>query len=249
MTWRPLSERGIAALTTALNNSPIVPLLLDWCGQLGITGINQFRRLGFNRARHARLVWQAVVDHRHPIEAIAEVQLPTIYGASGSDLRFTLDILGRVRPVPEDPHPPGMAAERPMPTWRLSVPRLYTLVDGLLAALTDSGVMSTLADLAAIDPVVVPQPPDLDFLTGPSMEDLLNLLGLTTVEDAGTSHGANLIADPALDLRHPPERHEQVDSWLLQVGLDAGLLGMERLLAQYHHQASGQSNGGQVERT
>jgi Helix-turn-helix domain len=56
---------------------------------------------------------------------------------------------------------------------------------------------------------------------------------VTPVEDAGTSHRANLIADPALDLRDTSERQEQVNSWLLQAGLDAGLLGMERLLGEY----------------
>lgn len=54
------------------------------------------------------------------------------------------------------------------------------------------------------------------------------------MKEAGTSNGANLIADPALDLRDPAERREQVDSWLVQLGLDAGLLGMEGLLGQYH---------------
>ena len=34
-------------------------------------------------------------------------------------------------------------------------------------------------------------------------------------------------ANPALDLRVVAERQDQVDGWLRQLGLDAGLTGME----------------------
>jgi hypothetical protein len=39
-------------------------------------------------------------------------------------------------------------------------------------------------------------------------------------------------ADPTLDLSSASERAEQVDSWLRQMSGDAGLLGVERLIAQ-----------------
>lgn len=42
-------------------------------------------------------------------------------------------------------------------------------MDGVLATLTDQGVTRGLADLAGLDPVVVPQPPNMDFVTGPSV--------------------------------------------------------------------------------
>jgi hypothetical protein len=37
-------------------------------------------------------------------------------------------------------------------------------------------------------------------------------------------------ADPVLDLSDRADRAEQVDRWLTQIGADAGLVGMERLI-------------------
>jgi hypothetical protein len=71
---------------------------------------------------------------------------------------------------------------------------------------------------------------DLYFHTGPLVADLLYLDGLEAVPDAGPSRGANLLADPSLDLRLLSEREEQIDSWMLQIGMDAGLAGTERLV-------------------
>jgi hypothetical protein len=48
-----------------------------------------------------------------------------------------------------------------------------------------------------------------------------------------------MLADPALDLSDPAERVEQVDRWLSQIGSDAGLLGMEDLVAEMHGWAGG----------
>jgi hypothetical protein len=50
-----------------------------------------------------------------------------------------------------------------------------------------------------------------------------------------------MLADPALDLSNPAERSEQVDRWLNQMGSDAGLLGMEQLVAQMRGQGSATS--------
>jgi hypothetical protein len=63
--WRPLSERGVAVLADALNNSPLREVLLRWCSRLGIRDINTFDRRGFNRSHHARLVWQGVIRDHH----------------------------------------------------------------------------------------------------------------------------------------------------------------------------------------
>ena len=109
-----------------------------------------------------------------------------------------------------------------------------TTIDGLLGALTDEKVVSVLADLAGVEAVVVPQLASLDFTTGPAVGDLLSRGGLMPVEEAGPSHGANLVANPTLDLRDDPDRQEQVDGRLQQVALDAGLRGMEDLLIEYH---------------
>ena len=67
------------------------------------------------------------------------------------------------------------------------------------------------------------------------MPDLLPPLRL--IRGGGESHGAQMLADPALDLSNPAERGEQVDRWLSQMGSDAGLLGMEDLVTQMRSQA------------
>ena len=56
---------------------------------------------------------------------------------------------------------------------------------------------------------------------------------LTPIPDTGTSYGAHMLADPALDLNDGSERAEQVDLWLCQIAADAGLRGMEDLIARW----------------
>ena len=119
---------------------------------------------------------------------------------------------------------------------RLAVPDLYKTLDALLATLTGNDVVRSLADLAGIDPMVVPQPGNLFFQTGPEVGELLYLDGLAPIEGAGPSHGAQVLANPGLDLANPAERQTQLDDWLQQIALDAGLRGMESLLAAYHQQ-------------
>jgi hypothetical protein len=46
--------------------------------------------------------------------------------------------------------------------------------------------------------------------------------------DCGSSHGADAVANPAYDLREHQDLDAQIDDWVAQIGLDAGLLGMER---------------------
>jgi hypothetical protein len=230
--WRPLSDRGIDALAKALDASPIGPVLLRWCGRLGISGANPFHRLGLNRARRARLVWQAVGDPEvgHPIEAVATVTLPDEYGLPTSGLTFMLDVVTHVRAAHEAlDHLP-----QPMPDHWLTVAELRELCDAVLGSLVDPAVSTLLAGLAGVDAVLVPQPSTLDFVTSTDVTQLLDLAGLTPIPDAGGSHGANLAADPSIDLHDPEGRTVQVDTWLQQIALDAGLRGMERLLEGFH---------------
>jgi hypothetical protein len=119
---------------------------------------------------------------------------------------------------------------------RLTVLDLYKTLDALLATLTSNDVVRSLANLAGIDPVVVPRPGNLFFQTGPEVGELLSLDGLTPIEGAGPSHGAQVLANPGLDLANPAERQAQLDDWLQQIALDAGLRGMESLLTAYHQQ-------------
>ncbi|MFG2761618.1 hypothetical protein [Streptomyces wuyuanensis] len=225
-TWRPLSERGVQAFADALNNSPVHHALFRWCASIGEGGMNPFRRSGFNRARKVRLLWQGGPDGAptFPLEAVARIDLPDAYGVPVSHLQVSLEVIVRFQ----------HAFGRGVP---LSVTRLHELVDALTGTLVDDKVTEALAALSGADPLVMPQPLGLDFLSSSDMPDLLAGNGLTLVPDAGTSRGANLIADPGIDQRDPAERRALIDSWLQQISLDAGLLGMEKVLEQLHSAA------------
>lgn len=99
----------------------------------------------------------------------------------------------------------------------------------MLATLTGKGVVGPLADLAGIDVEAVPQPHILHMVTGRPVAEVLDITGLRLIPDGGVSMGAHLLADPALDLADD-DRREQVRTWLAQIALDAGLLGMEQVL-------------------
>ncbi|GGX82033.1 AlbA family DNA-binding domain-containing protein [Streptomyces fructofermentans] len=220
-TWRPLSERGVQAFADALNNSPLHRDLFQWCASIGEGGMNPFHRSGFNRARKVRLLWQGGPDGApvFPLEAVARIDLPDAYGTPVSHLQVSLQVVARFQ------HTFGR-------TVPLSIARLHELIDALTATLVDAQVTEALAALAGVDPLVLPQPLGLDFLSSTDMPDLLAGNGLTLVADAGTSRGANLLADPGVDQRDPAERRELIDSWLQQISLDSGLLGMEKVLEQ-----------------
>jgi Putative DNA-binding domain len=230
-TWRPLSERAVSLLAEALNGSPLQTRMLRWCTEMGINGFTPFKRSGYNRARHARLVWSGAVRAAalHPVEAIAVAELPDSYGTPASTLQFTLDVIIRATAYLEALSPSGMPT-----VFRLAVPDLYTTVEAMLAGLADQPVIDALAGLAGIDPVLVPLPTNLHLVTGPAVGDLLYPEGLVPIPDAGPSHGANLLANPTLDLGVPEDRKTQLDDWLQQIALDAGLSGMEALVAVYH---------------
>jgi hypothetical protein len=236
-TWRPLSERAVGTLADALNNSPLQQALMSWCTQMGIDGFDPFHRSGFNRARHARLVWQGAVgkDPLFPVQAIAVAELPASYGAATSTLQFTLDVIIRASVYLAMISPPQTALSTI--SYRLPVGRLYTTLEALLAALTDRAVATALAGMAGIDPVIMPLPANLDLVTAQNVSDLLQPDGLAQIPGAGPSRGASLLTNPTLDLADPGERQIQLDDWLQQIGLDAGLIGMESLLAAYHQQA------------
>ena len=230
-TWRPLSERAVDRLAETLNASPLAGRLLRWSGDLGCSSLNPFHRTGFNRARHARLAWQAVPASQvtHPVEAVLEARLPEAYGVASSSLQVTIDVLIRARALMRN-----VAQAPAVWTWRLDVPSLYSTIDAVLEALTSQPVVDAFAALAGIDPILVPAPATLDFITHESVDQLLNMYGLTVIPDSGSSHGANLLSDPSRDLADLDQRRAQVDDWLRQIALDAGLQGMESLLVEFH---------------
>ncbi|MGW4186238.1 AlbA family DNA-binding domain-containing protein [Streptomyces albidoflavus] len=228
--WRPLSERTVVALAQALDESAF-PQALRTLGNGAIDYATGFRQLGHNRARKARLVWQAIgrpSDKKHLVEAVVSVDLPEPHGSAGTSpvASVIIDIIARVCQYARGS---GKAAW----THRYSVPDLAVLFDGLLRTAVDPKVVAEIARIADIDTVLVAQPRELHLVADQQIKELLPSNGLQEIPDAGTSAGGVFRANPALNLRSDTDRQEQVDDWLRQLGLDAGLIGMESLVKSY----------------
>jgi hypothetical protein len=96
--WRPLSERTLAALTKALNESAFPRVLLGICHG-AIDGFDHFRRAGHNRSRRARLAWHAGSKEPagFPVEAVVTVVLPDAYVADHGVAQVQIDVISRLR--------------------------------------------------------------------------------------------------------------------------------------------------------
>jgi hypothetical protein len=224
---RPISQRAVEKLAAALNQSPLARFLSSLTGR-DSNDLVLFRYEGLNRSNVATLAWRVVGDP-NPLEMRVQIEVPGHYGRSHvGSLEFTLTITSRLTAWLMS----GRASQLlpPGPRRRLEVPEWAGLLDTLAATLTSPEVTSPLADIAGIEPIEIRQPGVLHVVSGPPMPELLPPQ-LTHIADTGVSHGAHMQADPALDLSDPSERAEQVDLWLAQIGIDAGFLGMERLVA------------------
>jgi hypothetical protein len=226
--WRPLSERSVAALAQALNDS-VFPSALRTLGAGSFDSFQGFRPLGHNRSRTARLVFQGTsrAPVANPVEAVVTVNLPEIYGPTSTALTatITIDVLARVRRYADSIE----TAEE----YRYPVPNLADLLDGLLQTVVDPRVVTEIARITDIDTALVSQPRELHLVADRQVKNPFHPIGLQEIPDAGASAGGIFRANPALDLRIAAERQEQVDDWLRQLGLDAGLTGMERLVEDY----------------
>jgi len=244
--WRPLPESGVDELRDALNRSALGHMLGKWAGRLHISDLVRFDRIGFNRARNARLVWRAVPPRWdfHPVEAIAQLDLPVPRGAAATSASFTVDVVMRVGAYYEGAKAKGWPMIVP---WLVQAADVLEVIGGVLGGLVDGQVVQVLADIAGIDPVIVPQPPEMHLLTDRAVGDLLSLKGLVAIPDAGNSHGANLVADSTLDLSDPDDRQIQVDAWVQQIALDAGLRGMEGVLAKLRQARESSDQDGPAE--
>ncbi|MEO3783791.1 ATP-binding protein [Actinocorallia sp. B10E7] len=239
--WQPLSERTVSTLTDALNGSPLDKALRDLCLQRAETAsVTPFHRRGINRAHTVNLEWQGYPDgwmpgDPKPIEARASLEVPGAYGSAGTNLQFTLDVTVRlsswIQATGGRQAAPGRA-DGPAPRWRIALPMLAELMEALATTFTNPEVVAPISDLARVDPVAVPQPRVLHLVTERPILEVLDATGLKQIPDAGVSRGGHLLADPALDLADPADRRRQIQGWLSQLALDAGLLGMEQLLAE-----------------
>ncbi|MFD4724730.1 hypothetical protein ACFWNW_06560 [Streptomyces seoulensis] len=109
---------------------------------------------------------------------------------------------------------------------RYPVPDLACALDGHLRAAVACDVTAELSRITDID-VLVAQPGQLHLVTNKPVVQLLCDEQLLEIPAAGGSRGGIFLSDPARNLRDGDELQEQVDDWLCQLGLDAGLTGME----------------------
>ncbi|MFB6528978.1 helix-turn-helix domain-containing protein [Streptomyces sp. NPDC056399] len=235
--WRPLSERAVAALAQALNNSAF-PGALQTLGHGAFSSATGFRQHGHNRSRTARLVYQAISRSPvpHPVEAVVTIGLPEIHGSSSTaaTARVTIDVISRVRRYADSVENKVVDGKG----FRYPVPNLLYLFEGMLKTAVDPKVVAEIARITDIDPALVAQPRELHLVADRQVKELLYSDVLQEIPGAGASAGGVFRANPALDLRVAAERQEQVDDWLRQLGLDAGLTGMEALVEEYRAKAA-----------
>ncbi len=226
---RPLSEAGIARLAAELDRSPLADALSSLSG-LSCGGLHSTQRRGVpNTSGTATLVWQIDTGALIPFQVTIRVVAPGQYGHSYvQTLDVTVEIVSRLSSwlhTKDSPVPLPPAGIR-----RLEASEWAVLINALAATLTDPGIVAAIADLADIDPILVPPLRTLHIVSRTEIADLLP--PLQQIPGATGSHGAHLRADPALTLADPDDRAEQVNRWLCQIAADAGLTGMEAVLQQ-----------------
>lgn len=227
--WRPFSERAIDELAEALNRSTLNGSLMAWATHFSSSGgLNPFRRYGFNRARHARLEWQALQQGEPsvPIEAVASVDHIAGAEGNGGPISVQIDVRARLRR-----HGPNASVTQFPMTGAVGILPLLEMIDGLIQSRVDGRVVQAIADLANVEQELVPQPQVLHVVSLIPVIDLLYPARLAAIDQAGPSHGSNMYADPTRDLRDRRERHAQLRDWLVQLAMDSGLQGMEAVLA------------------
>ncbi|MGA5732037.1 hypothetical protein ACPCI1_25760 [Streptomyces seoulensis] len=195
-----------------------------------VPGAIAFRQHGHNPSRKARMVWQAVGHSPSilpPVEAVATVTLPEVYSPTEAPAvaTITIDVMSRIQQYMKD-------RRRTQCVHRYPVPALACALDGLLRAAVDCDVIAELSRITDID-VLVAQPGQLHLVTNKPVVQLLRDDGLLGIPGVGGSRGGIFLSDPAPNLRDGDELQEQVDDWLCQLGLDAGLTGMEALAERF----------------
>ncbi|MCW2932152.1 MAG: hypothetical protein JWM19_3114 [Actinomycetia bacterium] len=223
---RPLSETVIANLAAFLDKSPVEKVLFSLTG-LNSAGIfNTERRGRPNTSGTATLVWQIASGEIAPFKMVLRLVAPDQYGHSHiQTLNVSIEITSRLTAwlfssAAPLPLPPGTLR-------RLDVPEWTALLEAVMATFTDQGFTSAVADLADIDPILVPPPRNLHIVSSREIAGFLP--PLRQIPGATGSQGAHLRADPALTLADPGDRATQAIRWLRQIAADAGLAGMERL--------------------
>jgi hypothetical protein len=223
---RPLSERVIDDLCATLNRSQLTSVLFKLAN---VTPADAFRfsRQGIpNTSSTATLVWQ-FAGEPPPFEVKLLIESPDQYGHSQiQTLQVTLQVTSQLSAWSHHDLDLGPETMR----RRFDTAEWIALLESVVATLTDSKVVSILADLADADPILVPAPRTLHLVTGIPIARILPE-HLIPIPGTGSSRGAHLRADPTLDLSDPQDRFQQAVRWLVTISGDAGLRGMEALLS------------------
>jgi len=227
---RPLSDRAISELAAALDKSPLAETLFSLI-RLTSTGIYRTHRRGrTNTSGTATLVWQIANGEISPFEMAVRVEAPGQYGHPHiQTVNISMEITSRLTAwqySSTSPLPPPPGASR----W-LEAFEWATLLNGMTVTLTDPRVVAAIADLADVDPILMPPPRILHIVSNREIAGFLPPQ-LQPIPDASGSRGAHLQADPTLSLADARDRAQQVNRWLCQIAADAGLSGMEKLVAQ-----------------
>jgi hypothetical protein len=140
-------------------------------------------------------------------------------------LNISIEVISRLTswlfsPAASLPIPPG-ALRRLEPAERTA------LLEAMISTLTDPGMTAAIADLADVDPILVPPPRNLHVVSGQEIAGFLP--PPPPIPGATGSRGAHLRADPILALSDPEDRAIQARRWLCPIAADAGLTGIEHL--------------------
>ena len=214
---RPISERTLGELARGLDGSALAQALA------GLTGSAD---PGVNRSNTATLVWRLGAGEPAAFEMTAQIEVPGHHGHSHVEaLQLTLTMVSRLTARLEC-QSAGHAAQATAGNRRMGgaarFGRIHPHQPGRGRAVCRSGGHRRDHRPAAACP---------SHRQRASLPDLLPAR-LSPIRDGGVSHGAHMLADPALDLSEPADRGEQVDRWLVQMAADAGLTGMEQLISE-----------------
>ena len=224
---RPLSERAISELATALDKSSLAGILFTLTGLTDAGLYDTHRRGRPNTSGTATLVWQIASGQIPAAEMTVRVEAPGQYGHSHiQTLNISVEIISRLTAwrdaEPVQWHQPGALRRLELTEWA-------ALLNAMIATLTEPRVIAAIADLADADPILVPPPRILHLVSSREITGFLPPQ-LQPIPGATGSRGAHLQADPALSLADPDDRAQQVTRWLCQIAADAGLTGMESLV-------------------
>jgi hypothetical protein len=163
-----LSDRAISELSRALDDSPLEKTLFALTG-LQNAGVYNFQRRGRpNTSGTATLTWQIASGEIPPFEVTVRVEAPGQYGHSHiQSLDITVEIISKLSAwmrTPDSPQPPPPGDRR-----HLEVAEWGALLDAVLGTLTEPRVVAAVADVADVDPIVVPPPMAMTAPIGPTM--------------------------------------------------------------------------------